>query len=55
MDVLSQISWVQNTKARSSQGHFEDPEALVEVYACPEKAISSLSLESSPTQMTVMD
>ena len=33
----------------------EGPDALMEVYACHEKAISSLILESPPTWMTVMD
>ena len=33
----------------------EGPDALMEVYACHEKAMRSLILESPPTQMTVMD
>ena len=33
----------------------EGPGALMGVYACLEKAISSLILESPPTQMTMMD
>ena len=33
----------------------EDPDVLIEVYACHKNAISSLLLESSPTQMSVTD
>ena len=33
----------------------EGPDALMEVHACHEKAISSLILEAPPTGMTVTD
>ena len=57
--MLSQISWDQNIKAEVVKAIFkaavEVPNALMEVYACHEKAIISLILESPPIQMTVMD
>ena len=59
MDALSQIPWDQNIKANAVEAIFkatvDGPDALMEVYACHERAISSLILESPPTQMTVAD
>ena len=59
VDALSQIPWDQNIKAEAVEAIFKatikGPDALMEVYACHENAISSLILESPPTQMTVMD
>ena len=58
-DMLSWIPWDQNIKAEAVEAIFkaavEGPDALKEVYACHKKAISSLILESPPTQMTVTD
>ena len=54
VDVLSRIPWDHNIKAEVVGAIFkatvEGLEALMEVYACHEKAISSLILESPPTQ-----
>ena len=58
-DALSWIPWDQNIKAKAIEAIFKaaikGPDALMEVYACHERAISSLILESPPTQMTVAD
>ena len=58
VDVLSKIPWDQSIKAEVVKAIFkaavEDPDALMEIYACHEKAISFLTLES-PTWITVMD
>ena len=47
----------QNIKAEVIEAIFkatvEGPKALMEIYACHQKAISSLILESLPAQMTV--
>ena len=58
-DALSWIQWDQNIKAEAVEtifkAHVEGPDAVIEVYACHEKAISSLILESPPTQVNVTD
>ena len=38
-----------------SRAAVKGPDALMEVYTCHEKAISSLILESPPTQITMTD
>ena len=52
-DVLSQIPCDKNIKAEVVKAIFkatiEDLGALMEAYACNQRAISSLILESSPT------
>ena len=59
MDALSRIQWDQNIKAEVVwaifKAVFEGPDIPMEVYAYHEKDISSLILESPPTQMTMMD
>ena len=59
MDALSRIPWDQSIRAEACQGHLhhchEVPDALMEIYTCHEKAISSLILESPPVWMTVTD
>ena len=59
VDTLSKIPWDKNIKTEAVEAMFkaaiESLDALIEVYACNEKAIISLILESPPTQMTVMD
>ena len=58
-DMVSQIPWDQNIKAEAVKAIFKatvkGPDAFMEVYACHEKAISSLILEYPPTQMAVAD
>ena len=48
-DALSGIPWDQNTRADTVKAIFkaavEGPNTLMEIYACHEKAISSLILE----------
>ena len=57
--MLSRIPWDQNMEVDAVGAIFkaavDGPEALMEVYTCHEKAISSLILESPPTGMTVME
>ena len=52
-DVLSKIPYDKNIKAEVVKAIFkatiEDLDALMEAYACNQRAISSLILESSPT------
>ena len=59
MDDLSRIPWDQNIKAKVVEAIFkatvQGPKALMEVYACHEKAISFLVLESPPAHMTATD
>ena len=59
VDALSGIPWDQSIRAEVAEAIFkatvEGPNALMEIYACHEKAISSLILESPPVQMTVTD
>ena len=51
-DALSRIPWDQNIRAGMVkailEATVEGPGALMEMYACHEKAISSLILESPP-------
>ena len=58
-DVLSRITWDQSIRAEIVKTIFkaavEGPDVLIEIYACHEKAISSLILESPPVWMTVAD
>ena len=58
-DALSRIPRDQKIKAEAVGAIFktviEGPEALMEVYACHKKAVSSLIPESPPTCMTVME
>ena len=58
-DALSEVSRDQNIEADTVGTIFKAAvdglEVLMEVYACPEGAISSIILESPPTQMTVME
>ena len=57
--MLSGIPWDQNIKAEAVEAFFKaavkGPDTLMEVYACHEKAISSLILESPPAWNTVTD
>ena len=57
VDALSRILWDQNIRVESVEAIFkasvEGPDTLMETYACHKKAISILSLESAPVQMTV--
>ena len=57
--MLSRIPWDQNIEADAIRDIFkvavEGPEALMEVYTCHKRAISSLILESPPTWMTAME
>ena len=59
LDVLSRIPWDQNIRADVVKAIFkaavEGLNALMEIYACHKKAISSLILESPPGWMTVAD
>ena len=59
MDALSRIPWDQNIKAEAvkamSKAMVEGPDALMGIYVCHEKAISSLILESPPAWMTMTD
>ena len=59
VDMLSRIPWDHNIKAEAVKTIFkvdvEGHDALMEVYGCHEKTISSLILESPTTWMTVMD
>ena len=52
-DALLRIPWDQNIKAKAVGAVFkadvEGPEAIMEVYACHEKAISSVIMECPPT------
>ena len=58
-DTLSRILWDQNIESDTVGAIFkavvDGLEALMEVYICHKGAISSLILESSPTQMTMME
>ena len=58
VDALSAIPWDQNVRADMVKAIFkaavESPGALMEIYACHKKAISSLILESPPAQMTIL-
>ena len=58
-DALSRIPWDQNIRAEVVETIFytavEGPDTLLEVYAFHKKDISSLILESPPTQMTIVD
>ena len=58
-DALSSIPWDQIIRAEVVEAIFKatvaGPDALMEIYACHKKAMSSLILESSPTWMTVAD
>ena len=58
-NALSCIPLDQNIKAEEDKAIFhaavKGSNALMEVYACHERAISSLILKSPPTQMTVAD
>ena len=58
-DVLPRIPWDLNIKAKVAEAIFkatvEGLDALMEIYACHEKAICSLILEFPPTWMTVPD
>ena len=51
--------WDQNIKAKAVGAIFkavvEGPEALMGVYACHEKAISSVILKSPPAEMTLVN
>ena len=51
-DALSRIPWYHNIKAKVVESILkaavEGPETLMEIYACHEKAIISLILESPP-------
>ena len=55
-NTLSWIPWDQNIEKDTVETIFkaavDSPKALMEVYACHGRAISSLILESPPTQMT---
>ena len=55
-DALSQIPWDHMIKAEAVKAIFkatvEGPDVLMKVYACHEKAISSLILQTPPTWMT---
>ena len=57
VDALSRIPWDQNIRADAVEAIFkatmEGPSALMEIYACHEKAISSLILVSPPALMTI--
>ena len=54
-DTLSRIPWDQNIRANvvKAISTMEGPDALMEIYACHEKAISSLIFECPPVQMTI--
>ena len=58
-DMLSRIPWDQNIEAEAVgaifKAAFDGLEALIEVYACHKRTISSLILESPPTWMTTME
>ena len=58
-DTLTKIPWVQNIRTKAVETIFkatvDGPDALMEVYACNERAVSSLILLSSLACMTVMD
>ena len=59
VDALSRIPWDQNIREKVVKAILkvtvEDPKAMLEIYTCHEKAISYLTLESPPGQMTVDD
>ena len=59
VDALSRIPWDQSIRAEVVEAIFkatmESPDTLMKVYACHEKAVSSLLLESPPVWMTVAD
>ena len=58
-DALSQIPWDQNIEVDPVGAIFkatvDGPAALMEVYTCHQRAISSLILESPPTLMTTKE
>ena len=53
VDALSRIPWYQSIRAEAVKAIFkaavEGPDALMEIYACHKKAISSLILEPPPS------
>ena len=58
-NALSSIPWDQSIWAEAVEAIFKDaikgPDALVEIYACHEKAISSLILQSISVWITIVD
>ena len=58
-DAFSRMPWDQNIRTEGVKAIFkaagEGPKALKETYACHQKAISSLILQSPPAWMTVTD
>ena len=59
VDALSRIPSDQNIRADAVEAIFKatvkGPDALMEIYACHEKTISSLILECPPVWMTIAD
>ena len=58
-DSFYRIPWDQSIRAEAVEAIFkvarEGPDALMGIYACHEKAVSSLILGSPPVQMSIVD
>ena len=58
-NALSRVPWDQSIRAEVVEAIFkattEGPNTLMEIYACHEKAVSSLIIKSPPVQMTLAD